>query len=416
MQNKQFKNKSICIISDCFVPKRNSAAGMIYNLAKSLSDDNARIICVHGGKNPYKNVKIFQDYQINEFQFITSDILDNIRDKNLILRFFFEITLSISLTFKIIFNIKICKNINLIIWYGPSVFLWLPALFLKIISKARVYYVLRDIFPDWLISVGIIKSRILIKLFNIISYPQYLIPSMIGVEAPENLNIIESKLKKTDKLEVLYNWPSLNTSYEESVKIDNLNDFIKHKEQLKKINKIVGVYIGNIGLAQDLSNLIDFFSKFDENNGLSVNFFTSKKINKYIQKYNFKKNNFKVWRSIPDTNLVGLLKLQDFGIVSLNPNLKTNNIPGKFVSYTQFGLPIMCFANKNSKLSQIILDYNCGIVVDLRDNFVKNLDKINNFCFKLKNTNNQFCKNSNLVHNKLFDIKNAKQRFLKFLD
>ncbi len=416
MLKKQFKNKSICIISDCFVPKQNSGAGMIYNLAKSLSDDSARVICVHGGKNPNTNVKIFEDYQIKGFQFITSDILDHVRDKNLILRFFFEITLSISLTFKILFNFKICKKINLIIWYGPSVFLWLPALVLKIISKAKVYYVLRDIFPDWLVSVGIIKNKVLINFLNIISYPQYLVPSTIGVEAPENLDIIVNKLKKSNKLEVLYNWPSLDISHAENIKINDFSNFIEHKEELKKNNKIFGVYIGNIGLAQDSQNIIDFFYKFDGNNRLSINFFTPKKINKYIQKYKFKENNFKVWDSIPDTNLVGLLKLQDFGIVSLNPNLKTNNIPGKFVSYTQFGLPIMCFANKNSKLSQIVLDYNCGIVVDLRDDFVKNLDKVYNFYFKLKNKNNEFCKNSHLVHNKFFDIKNAKQRFLKFLD
>ena len=416
MKKKQFKNKLICIISDCFVPKQNSGAGMIYNLAKSMRDDCAKIICVHGGKSPNKDLKTFEDYQINNFQFITSDIFESMRDKNLISRFIFEITLSISLTLKIIFNFKMCKNIELIIWYGPSVFLWLPTLLIKMISKASVYYVLRDIFPDWLVSVGIIKNKLLINLFNIISYPQYLVPSMIGVEAPENLKIIKNKLKKSDKLEVLYNWPSIDVSYDNNVKLDNIYNFIKHKEELKKIKKVIGIYIGNIGLAQDSENMIKFFSMLDKDNILSINFCTPKKISKDLLKFNFNKNILKIWNSVPDTNLAQLLKQPDFGIVSLNPKLKTNNIPGKFVSYTQFGLPIMCFANKNSKLSQIILDYNCGIVVDLKDGFINNIEKVKNFCIKLENKNNEFCKNSYLVHNKFFDIKNVKKRFLKYLD
>ena len=50
--NINLKKKKICILSDCFVPTRNSAAGMIYNLSKSLSEDGAFVTEPYFVANP----------------------------------------------------------------------------------------------------------------------------------------------------------------------------------------------------------------------------------------------------------------------------------------------------------------------------------------------------------------------------
>ena len=71
-----------------------------------------------------------------------------------------------------------------------------------------MYYILRDIFPDWLIDLGIIKNKVIVSLLKLITYPQYLIPNIIGVETDFNLNFLKAK-RKSLKIEVLFNWPSL---------------------------------------------------------------------------------------------------------------------------------------------------------------------------------------------------------------
>ena len=60
-KNKFYK-KSVCIISDCFIPTRNSASGMIYNLSRSLMKEGAFVTCIHSGHNPEKNQSHFKDY------------------------------------------------------------------------------------------------------------------------------------------------------------------------------------------------------------------------------------------------------------------------------------------------------------------------------------------------------------------
>ena len=86
-QNKFYK-KSVCIISDCFVPTRNSAAGMIYNLSKSILDDGANITCMHSGHDPKRNSSIFKSYDIRKINFITTILLVHSEIKIFFLDFF----------------------------------------------------------------------------------------------------------------------------------------------------------------------------------------------------------------------------------------------------------------------------------------------------------------------------------------
>ena len=50
---RDFKKKNISILSDCFVPTRNSASGMIYNLSKSLIKDGVFVTCNRYSKGPF---------------------------------------------------------------------------------------------------------------------------------------------------------------------------------------------------------------------------------------------------------------------------------------------------------------------------------------------------------------------------
>lgn len=403
-----FYKKNICVLSDCFVPTKNSASGMIYNLSKSLVNEGAIVTCMHSGKNPIQNQAIFENYDLEGLNFITLDFLTFLRNKNIFLRFIFETTFSIFLSFKICINFNKIKNTKLIIWYGPSAFLWLPAIIMKFISKAPIYYILRDIFPDWLQSVGLIKNKILFMFLNLLTYPQYIYPDKIGIESPENLLLVKKKVKNKNKIEIMYNWPSI---YNSKNKYSTYN-FKKKVSEIfshKKRKKILCVYTGNLSIAQDEENILKFLDDRNIRNLMEIYFFLPKLFDK------FSKTSFHFKNAIPEFHLPIIFDYSNCGIVALNKNLKTNNIPGKFVSYTQFGLPILCFCDKNSKLGKLIYQYKCGIVIDYDDDKKINLEKIEFFCKKIKNKNNIYHQNSKKLFKELFDLKKVKYQLEKML-
>ncbi len=392
--NINLKKKKICILSDCFVPTRNSAAGMIYNLSKSLSEDGAFVTCIHSGFNPNKYPEKFASYDLKNLNFIITDFMISFRDKSIFLRFIFEIILASILTIKVLISFKKIKETELLIWYGPSAFLWVPALIIKKIARCSLYYILRDIFPDWLFSTKVIKNKFLFFILKFITHPQYIIPDRIGVESNENISLVLNKIYNKKKIEVLYNWPSINLRKKPK----------KNKIQLKKDISLKGVYSGSFSYAQGSEDLIKFLKNLEKKTHIHIDFF----VKHLSHKRSFKKIFFK--NLISEDKLVKTFQSYDYGVFSLNLELNTNNIPGKFVSYTQFGLPILCFANLNSTIAKLITKNNCGIVVDVLGSESMNFSKIDKFLKVIKNKNNFYSENSRKLHNKMFNIDNVKQK------
>lgn len=402
MKSKEFKLKKICIVSDCYIPTQNSAAGMIYNLSLFLKELDFKVLCIHGGKNPKLNQSFFLNYNIKQIEFITSNFLVFLRNKGNISRLFYEIVLSLILSFKVIINFKKFNSIDFILWYGPSSFLWLPALCVKLISKGRLVYILRDIFPDWLISVGIIKNRLVYNILSLLSKPQYIIPEVIFVESKENIELLSKKT--TSKLDVLYNWPSLSKPKIEKTK----EQILKYIKSNKKI-KIHVIYSGNIGIAQDTQSVFKFLNQLLLPKHIQISLFIPKSKN-ISNKYNSANSSIKVFDGVSDIFLFNILKFQNYGIVSLNPRLISNNIPGKFVSYTQFSLPVLFFGHSKSTLAKLIINYNCGVVIDLNLKEDKNIENCIKFFQMNKKEYIKISKNSHKVFKKYFDLINLKNK------
>lgn len=400
---KKFKN--VLIISDSFVPHKISAAGMVYNLSKEIADKSIRVTCAFSG---YDKNDIKKKYDLNGIKLIQTSFLSGFRNKSLVFRFLFEISISIILALKCYIYFKNRIKPDLIIWYGPSVFLWIVVKAINFSKRIPVYYILRDIFPDWLISLGIIKNFIVVRTLKVISYPQFSVSNVIGVETAENVNYLKNKIRNK-KIEVLPNWPNmvLGRSYKVDEYIKANFNKLSTKDKQSLFFKLI--YIGNNSLAHDYNSIIDFLNNFKEIDNISINVFSKPFKQKKLTNISVLQKN---WGLIADYNFPFIFSKMDCGIVSLNRYAKTSNIPGKFVSYVQFGLPIVCFANIKSSLSKLISNYKCGIVIDLSENQSLNKKKLSDFIKNFKKSKNTLSMNSHKLFLENFDTKAITNKIL----
>jgi glycosyltransferase involved in cell wall biosynthesis len=65
---------------------------------------------------------------------------------------------------------------------------------------------------------------------------------------------------------------------------------------------------------------------------------------------------------IDPSEISGLYKQCHMGIVALDPRHKTHNIPGKFLSYMQAGLPVLASINPGNDLAELIETEQVGRV------------------------------------------------------
>ena len=275
----------------------------------------------------------------------------------------------------------------------------MPCWLLKLFSRSPVYYILRDIFPDWLIDLGLIKNKLLFSVLKLISYPQYLIPNTIGVESDFNLNFLKAK-RKSCNIEVLFNWPSLKYNQPNT----------QHKNYLKnfKKNKLMGVYIGNNSSAHDFDKSRQFYLKNQFKNDLNLNIKII--LNKDSKVTSINKVHEIYYNQINQFILPSIMHHFNFGIVSLNNNLITQNIPGKFVTYLQFNLPVLAISHKGSVISSLVLQNDCGINIDLNDEIKLNVKKLEVF---YKILSNYYKNQPRLLFNRKFSTEKVIKQILE---
>ena len=185
---------------------------------------------------------------------------------------------------------------------------------------------------------------------------QYTVSDVIGVQSPANLRYFsEYRFKDKYKIEVLYNWTTLS---EKNIAQKN------YREHLGLQDKVLFFYGGNIGVAQDMDNIVRLAKSLDDHptiyfllvgDGTEV-----PRLKEYIQQNGL--NNISILPSVPQDEYLAMLSQVDVGLISLDPNLKTHNFPGKMLGYMYFSIPILAGINAGNDLRQILEGSKAGLV------------------------------------------------------
>jgi len=274
----------------------------------------------------------------------------------------------ILLPLKVIIGIRKSKltinDLDAIIWYSPTIFFGPVVSYLKRASRCPSYLILRDIFPEWALDLGILKKNLIYYFLNIFAKYQYSVANVIGVQTSSNLKYLEGWSKKSKrKIEVLNNWLSPINEKKINISLDNTNLF----------GRKLFVYAGNMGIAQGLDVFIELAADLKSRKDLGFLFVgRGSEVNKLKKLSALKKlDNILFFDEINPDEVPSLLKMCHVGLISLDLRHKSHNIPGKFLTYLQAGLPVLAKINPGTDLQNIIEKENVGIVYTY--------DTVNNF-------------------------------------
>ncbi|PKN95906.1 MAG: glycosyltransferase WbuB, partial [Chloroflexi bacterium HGW-Chloroflexi-5] len=137
---------------------------------------------------------------------------------------------------------------DLIVYYSPTIFFGSLVQRLKKLYRCPSYLILRDIFPQWAVDAGVLKKGLAYRYFKLKEFQNYRAADIIGVQSPANLNYFkENGLDRQYQTELLYNWATLK---EDNIQPGN------YRERMGLQGKVVFFYGGNLGVAQDMDNII----------------------------------------------------------------------------------------------------------------------------------------------------------------
>lgn len=241
-----------------------------------------------------------------------------------------------------------------VVWYSPTIFLGPVASALKKRSACTSYLIIRDIFPEWAVDMGIMGRGLPYRIFKAVANYQYRVADVIGVQTPGNLTYFREGPGSGARLEVLYNWLADTPAIGCSISLANT----------ALAGRRIFVYAGNMGIAQGMGILLDLAEGLKNRKDIGFVFVgrgtDARRLRDDAKGREL--DNVLFFDEIDPDEIPGLYLQCDVGLVALDPRHKTHNIPGKFLSYMQSRLPVLATINEGNDLVQLIRDTQTGRV------------------------------------------------------
>lgn len=243
---------------------------------------------------------------------------------------------------------------DIVAWYSPPIFFAPLIRAMKRASGAHAYLILRDIFPEWALDLGVLRKGPAYYALKAIASFQYAVADTIGVQTQGNLKFVQSWATGKRRVEVLHNW--LADEPITTCRIDI--------SATKLAGRTVFVYIGNMGVAQNIDTFIEL--AIDMRDRREVGFLF---VGRGSERYRLEKvvashalDNVIFQAEISPSEIPGLLAQCHVGLVALDPRHTTHNIPGKFLAYARSGLAILARINSATDLERLIVENDLGRV------------------------------------------------------
>lgn len=271
------------------------------------------------------------------------------------------------------------NSIDLILYSTPPITLANTIEKLKAKTGATTYLMLKDIFPQNAVDMGMMKTSgvmsVIWKYFRKKEKKLYEHSDYIGCMSPANCDYIIRNNPEIDRKKVGL---CVNSYRDEPLMEIDICDVRKQYDIPQ--NCVVFLYGGNLGKPQGLQYLIDVL---EQNRNKSDRFFLicgggndqNRVINYIDQKH---PSNVKYMGLLPPDEFDKLSRACDVGMVFLDKRFTIPNFPSRMLSIMLNEMPILAATDTSTDVNKMIEDGNSGWWCESRnpDDMTKIIDEI----------------------------------------
>ncbi len=344
----------IALLPDEYLPLGTRAhAKMIHELALELKRKNHDIVVITPGE-PSQSSSLVVDY-INDIE-VWRFRSGHTRGVGMFKRAVNEWLLSYR-AWQAIKENSCDLRFDLCINYSPTIFFGPLTKKLKK-NGSYVYLILRDIFPQWIIDQGLIgENSLAAYFFRYYEKLNYRTADFIGVQSEANLKLFKKNFPEFKNVEILMNWSSI-------LVFKNSEKKFSARESFKLSDSVIFFYGGNIGHAQDMTNIMRLARNLKNHHkahilivGQGDEFDLIKR-----KKRDWELDNVTILPSVDQTMFQEILAEVDVGLFSLSKKHTAHNYPGKILGYMVQSLPILGSVNDGNDLLTLINESKAGFV------------------------------------------------------
>lgn len=252
---------------------------------------------------------------------------------------------------------------DLVLYSTPPITLVKIVEYVKRRDGAKTYLLLKDIFPQNAVDLGMMRKNglkgLLYKYFRKKEKELYKLSDYIGCMSQANVDYVISHNLEIDPTTVEI-CPNCVEPIDKSVSQD-IKITIRKKYDIP-MDKKVFIYGGNLGKPQGISFLIECLKSQKDNNNVYFVVVGSgteyPKLDSFIKEY--KPTNIKLMKRLPKEDYDIMVGACDVGMIFLDHRFTIPNFPSRLLSYMQAKIPVLAVTDPNTDIGKVIVEGGFG--------------------------------------------------------
>ncbi len=252
---------------------------------------------------------------------------------------------------------------DLVLYPTPPITFCGAAEYVKKRDGARTYLMLKDIFPQNAVDLGMLKKSglkgLIYRYFRNKERRLYQISDIIGCMSPANVDFV---LEHNEDIPVskMTECPNALEIVDKSVDAET-RDAIRKKYNVP-LDKKVFVYGGNLGKPQDIKHLVACIDSQKDNEDVFFLVIGSGTDQQIMSDYatGADSNRVRYMQMLPKEDYDTLVGACDVGLIFLDHRFTIPNFPSRLLSYMQAKIPVLAVTDANTDIGRIIEKGNFG--------------------------------------------------------
>ncbi len=256
---------------------------------------------------------------------------------------------------------------DLILYSTPPITFGKAIQYVKKRDEAYTYLLLKDIFPQNAVDMGMIqKEGLLHKYFKKKEKKLYNISKTIGCMSPANVQFIIKHNPYLDKSKIEVNPNSISPFFIDYKELEKIEI---RKQYNLPLDKIILAYGGNLGIPQGVDFLLETISNLKEPKAHILVVGSGTQFNKIEDWFkNHNPSNATLLSGLPKNDYDTLIAACDVGLIFLHKDFTIPNFPSRLLTYLEMKKPVLAATDNNTDLGIIIEEAGCGYWVESGDN------------------------------------------------
>lgn len=255
------------------------------------------------------------------------------------------------------------KKISLIISPSPPLTIGLISILLAKLKGAKVIYNVQEIYPDFLINQGRLRSGILMGALKKMERTVYRYSDAVTTIDEVFYKTIVDRFSEKERLSVIPNFVDT-----EIYRPLNKSDFSLDRELFPDNGSLNLMYAGNIGHAQDWQPLLKIAGIF--RNEAVAFWVIGEGVLKEQLRTEIMKNELSNVHLLPyqaRAGMASVIAYADLHFIFMSPQMDGQGFPSKVYTLLACGKPLLVLSGENTPITNFLQDKNSAFLITQKD-------------------------------------------------